>query len=509
MKRHIVVAALALIAVVWPALASAQTTGWTRPIELSVRSQVSQLPDIIAGPEGSVHTVWWSHIRLGEQETVGADVLMYRELRNSTWSPANSIANPNRGASQSTIYNALALGRDGRLHALIRNSGSVEYLSAPQQDSWSVHSWSPPQRINGDGAAYYVDLAADSRSGLHALWTELVPEELRGEKCENCHDLIYRHTENGGDSWSVPLNLSQTAGNVVKPQIAVDQGDQIHVVWEEATTGLAGQGIRGGGVYRRSTDGGESWGEPVRFTLARDVPQRVSIGLHNQTSPVVVFSGTRTNALYYQFSGDGGQTWRAPAPIPGVQASILGQSADDAYAMATDGAGNVHLVFVGLLASESIELSQPRLLHLVWNGRAWSQPSVIASNGLLPEQPKIAVGNGNLLHVVWASRAPVTSDQDAAQSQQRVWYAAQQLNIAAVAAPPLFTPTPSIEAAAAPTAVPSTPLPTPLPTAIAGAAMLSAPPSWEGQGLMALVPALLLTTTVVLVLVVGVWRRNH
>jgi len=119
--------------------------------------------------------------------------------------------------------------------------------------------------------------------------------------------------------------------------------------------------------------------------------------------------------------------------------------------MATDSAGSVHLVLVGRTAQDQKSLS---VLHLTWDGTAWSGPEAITTLlGDVPEWPRIAVGNGNQLHAVWFVRdAAHVWDPD--NGRYQIWYARGTSSAPPVT--PIARPT-------------STPVPqqTPTPTAMA------------------------------------------
>jgi hypothetical protein len=89
--------------------------------------------------------------------------------------------------------------------------------------------------------------------------------------------------------------------------------------------------------------------------------------------------------------------------------------------------------------------------HLTWDGERWSEPGLIAyyPGSAVPEYPKIAVGQGNRLHVVWFVRSGEGTEF------MRIWYS--ELGIDAPPEEPVPTPTPT------PTLMP-TPMPTLTPT---------------------------------------------
>jgi hypothetical protein len=226
--------------------------------------------------------------------------------------------------------------------------------------------------------------------------------------------------------------------------------------------------------------------------------------------------------------------------------------------MATDGAGNVHLVMVGFpTADTNPDLNlrrtdqrvRPRLLHLIWDGTSWSSPEVVTSEDRYPgwsaetvnacdtidpnsaesrskegrealkacqllerypEWPRATI-SGSTLHLAWFTRNGVDRfDSDHASYQ--VWYSARPLDAPAVAPPLQFTPMPTAAPTMIPTATPIPPTPTLAPAA-AQSPQVGGPPAWEVPGLLVLSLAVL-PVIGLLGLVIGArailfrWRRR-
>ncbi len=542
MKRLAALSVLMLVVLLWShAPTAAQGSAWSRPVPVSDihKTPSSWWPDLAAGPDGSVHIIWSSGLPGKKKEEAALDLLMYRELRDGKWSPINDIDVPGKGGY--TVRNSIIMGQDGRLHILVREGLVTTYYSAPWEKAWSATAWSAPRRING-GGSYFNTLAMDSKGSLHVFWNEAIPDDPNKPKpaCSSCADLFYRRSSDGGHTWSSPINLSQSPEGSVKPQVKVDKNDNLHVVWEEGFDWYASAGVPVAGMYRRSRDGGKSWDPPVRFTLPSfvsqqpiptsepgatpaptpaplpDAPRQMTIGLYQNSAPLVVYRGNVTDHLYYQFSDDNGGTWSKLAVIPGIRARDIRNTDHDEYTMATDGSGNVHLICTGFLSDDAAENSPLRLLHLIWNGKTWSEPEIIASDDAYPDLDKVtrmdgkrlhvypewphAVISGNELHVTWFTR----NEKDlfaSGQAYYQVWYSARHIDGPAVAPLTLFTPVPT---AAVPTLSPS---PAPIPPPTIAPAILSAPPvggalAWEAPGVLDLGIAVL-SATALLALAIG------
>ncbi|HLF25345.1 MAG TPA: sialidase family protein [Anaerolineae bacterium] len=480
--------------------AVAQGNGWSTPVLVS-EPPSSWFSDIVVAPDGAVHIIWSS----GKErpgELAGYDLLMHRALLpDGIWSPINDISNPGFGGF--AVRNSIILGRDGRFHILLRSAMRVEHISVLWEQASSAAAWSPPRRINsGRNTPYYTELATDSRGTLHAVWTENTPDDPQQprEKCSLCSDLYYRHSSDGGDLWSTPINLSQMPQGTDKPQIKIDQRDRIHVAWDEGLDrNVASDPLWG--AYRRSDDGGITWTPVITFSLPTDLIQQTTLGVTGNGNPIAVYRATASQTIYYQSSPDGGNTWNAPQPLLGVLARSVNETLFDGYSTVTDGAGRVHLFLSGLRASDAQVRVKPLLLHLVWDGRSWSTPEVVIDDGLYPEWPN-AVVDGNTLHLTWFTR----SEEDrfiSDRANYQVWYSRETLDGPPVNLLPTFTPMPTATPWPTPTPIPTT---TPWPTFSSGSLPANAQagqPNLENHALTSLflgaAPIIIIAAVVVVV----------
>ncbi|HWQ12429.1 MAG TPA: exo-alpha-sialidase [Roseiflexaceae bacterium] len=413
---------------------------------------------------------------------------MYRELRDGKWSPVNDVVAAGTGGY--TVRNSMVLGRDGRLHVLMRNHTRIEHVSAPWEKAWTAASWGEARGITADGA-YYVALGVDSNNTLHAFWSQALvddPQHPRPE-CPNCANLFYRRSSDGGLTWSAIVNLSHSSDGDNRPQVKVDRQDRIHVVWDQGEDWYAGAGTPKRGIYRRSDDGGKSWRPPVEFVVPDDAVQQTTLAVTPEGNPMVVYR-TVTGKIYYQTSLDGGDTWAPPARLPGVVArDTIGNSLDQ-YSMESDSAGNVHLLMVGYLDTVvNPELRPPSLFHLTWNGTLWSAPETVMSNELYPEWPVLVVGGGNQLHAVWYTRN-ADDRLNSERARYRIWYSGRRVGAPATTPLPLFTPQPTAEPTVEATTVP-TPTRTAVPASFAEIPPPDGPPRWETRSLSTIALALL------------------
>ncbi len=416
--------------------AFAQVGRWSTPIPLGAY----WFPDVAVDGSGRAHVVWSSGAE-------GFDTVMYAAKDEGGWSQPVDIAAVRQiaGGGEATRPTLLLDSRN-TLHLTYRYT-SIYYTQAPAGGAGVPGYWRAPLLID---EGYFSRMAQDSQGVLHLIFTQNVPTE----SCRICYHIFYVRSVDEGLSWSDPIDISVQLTGAAKPQMIVDRQDNIHVVWEAGYGGSYGQLSDPTTVmYVASYDGGVTWSrpyplDPTRGASTASMARNVTLAEDGNGHLVAVWWAIPEDAVYYQLSRDAGQSWSSPAPVPDVLGIwALYQSRLDSYATAVDSRGRVHLVLAG---RRMVEQPGAELLHVIWDGANWSSPSVIASyEGNMPEWPRIAVGLGNQLHVVWFVRdAENLFNSDAGNYQ--VWYASGATDSPALA----------------PVAVPAIPPPTPVATAL-------------------------------------------
>ncbi len=442
-----------------------QTPSWTQPVRLSAPDLWAWFPDITADPSGAVHVVWSSSIvPSGGDESAGSfDTIVYTQSQDGqSWSKAVDVI-AFEEANEATRP-AILVDSNGILHLTCRYT-SIYYSQVPVQAASTVSAWRPRRKVSSFQVAYFSRPAIDGQGRLHLIYTENVANP---PDCPICFHIFYRWSDNHGLSWSNLVDISNLPTGAAKPQILIDKQDVIHLVWEAGHGGSYGQLVDPTKVvYAASYDRGKTWTSPMEFIAPGGIGKDITIGIDGRGKLVVAWLDEVQDLVYYQFSSDQGRSWSPPQPIPGVWGgwSVYQARLDD-YAMATDSAGDIHLVLVGRTASDQKSLD---VLHLRWDGSTWSQPEIIANYaGNVAEWPRIAISDGNQLHVVWYVRDVVniwsTVDKDKPHS---IWYAHGSSSAPALTPvpwptrAPILAPTP---AATVPVVTPTrTPTSTPTP----------------------------------------------
>ncbi len=458
--RRIALFELLLLSLLLSLPAQAQQGGWSEPVQISPPDINGWFADPAVDSEGRVHVVWDALYpptsALGESQ----GVTLYAVRENGRWSRPNDIEvhDPSAVARPAIVCD----GAD-RLHLLFRQNRAVYYTHADAEIAWSVQSWSTPHRISGLLDTYIPDLLVGPDGTIHAFWAEWVPVTLSEEECFREHrqpylaDIFYRASHDGGEHWGKAIDLSNTpdvgSGRV---SVAMDEFGGLHVGWDEGwdRVSLDGEPLRV--AYAHSLDGGLTWSEPRIFSPTGETYAQMTVGTGEGGKVLLVWRELTGNRLLYVHSEDRGITWSEPQPIPGFYARRW-RSPYDAYDMATDALGRIHLVAVGD-TSPTTARSPESLYHLVWDGERWSEiePIALYPGPANPEFPRITIEKGYRLHVVWFVRP-----EGVVTKGVKVWYAERTLDDVEPHPTPTWTPTPT--ATPRPTLTP-TPTPPPSPT---------------------------------------------
>jgi hypothetical protein len=419
---------------------------WSEPVILSQTSVGSWFPDLAVDSQERVHIIWENHLE-GWKKKEGDVVHSATHIvvnNDGTLSEPNDVFS--RWAPSGVIYR-LALAADdlGHTYMTVLLGNQVYFLRAASDASHSARAWSEPKGLSGGGVAYMSDIAADSRGTVHVVWQKTVPVLQEDDTLLSLFDIFYRRSEDGGQTWSPLVNLSDSPVSEGKAQIKIDSSDTVYVTWDEGGQGVVvasgTEGTSYRGVLIVSQDGGETWSSPSKFSYPENTNSQVASASNGKGGVLVVWRSD-DGLIYYDWSTDGGKSWAPPATIPGILA--YSRSGFDAYDMAVDSAGTIHLIAAGQLSEEHPSRG---IYHLAWDGSAWSLPVLIynseqpGQDPLVGMYPKIVVSQGNRLHAVWHTHA----DSDYSQGRY-IWYSTSQ----SMAPPQPLLPTPT-----------STPVPSP------------------------------------------------
>lgn len=200
--------------------------------------------------------------------------------------------------------------------------------------SWAIYykrsadggvTWGPDTRLT-HGVDLFRMGAAASGSTLHIVWASksLVLPTPGGT--HTWGEIYYMHSLDGGRSWEPTMRLTQPDACAMRPAVAAS-GREVHVAWFDRRDSTRQWDWEV--YYKRSTDGGATWGPDVRMTRTPTHTRHPQIVATDQGVVCCiwedgqVFDGAKWSgdpALYASVSTDHGKSWKAPRRITSINA---------------------------------------------------------------------------------------------------------------------------------------------------------------------------------------------
>ena len=201
-------------------------------------------------------------------------------------------------------------------------SGSLVHVSwRARHSTWEVYykrstdgglTWGADTQMTNNTTHSYAPSIAVSGFLVYIVWYYFI---------DNSYEIYYKRSTDGGINWGAAIRLTNNAGGSIYPSIAVS-GSLVNVVWQESRDGTFPEIY-----YKRSTDGGLTWGADTRLTYNPAWSVRPSIAVSSSLVHVVWYDERDGNdEVYYKRSTDGGVTWEADTRLTSASAESLAPS---------------------------------------------------------------------------------------------------------------------------------------------------------------------------------------
>jgi hypothetical protein len=165
------------------------------------------------------------------------------------------------------------------------------YEIAHRKTTDAGNTWSSVNNVTWNTTSAYPDIAIDSGDMLYVVW---------GNSKSGNMEIYFKKSTNSGTTWIGLKRLTWNAGDSIRPCIAVDSTGHIHVIWQDETPGDWQI------FYKKSTDGGASWSSNYRMTWAN---QALGPSLVKDSSDYLYMFYDTSLDIYYKKSTDKGASW--------------------------------------------------------------------------------------------------------------------------------------------------------------------------------------------------------
>lgn len=366
-------------------------------------------PDVAVDAYGDPHVVWD-----GSRDRMS--LLLHSQLYDGNWTKPFDVVT--ESDVNSNIWRGSVTADDaGFLY--IQEQGSIVYLRKFSARPGGVSQFHRLRPLYLDDGSFYMGaLLAQPNGVLHVLFdrlTEVVDDDPATPP--SLGDVYYRRAEKRATSWSPAVNLSETPVGETREKLEADSRGVLYASWDEGWDRPTWYGEPERGVLRISRDSGRSWSPKIEFDRPDRSNAQLAVAGNGRGGTLAVWRPTtRDDAVFYSWSNDDAASWSAPKEIPGFLPRLWSDTPFDAYDVAVDSAGVIHLLAVGRIDPED---THSQLYHLSWDGESWSPPRLVHGSSDWPEYPRIVASQGNRLHAVWFERNLLNTE---AASTYQIWY---------------------------------------------------------------------------------------
>jgi len=281
--------------------------------------------------------------------------------------------NPQIAATGNSVYvtwQDRTPGRDDIFFAVSNNNGQT--FSTTLNLSNNVGSSSNPQ-------------IAATGNNVYVTWIDDTPGN---------GDIFFSASSDNGQTFSIPINLSNNTGFSILPQIATS-GNNVYVTWYDGTPGNSDI------FFSESSDNGQTFSSPINLSNNTGTSQAPQIAASGNNVYVTWEDNTPGNQdTFFSASSDNGQTFSTPINLSnntGISlAPQISASENNVYVIWDDVTlGNADIFF-----SASSD-----------NGQTFSSPINLSNNaGISSEMQISAIGNN--VYVTWIDNTNILGGFD-------------------------------------------------------------------------------------------------
>ncbi len=368
MKRIIIVSAVLLFLSVNMSIAQ-----WEPDVRLtnSIANSNTRPSNCIAAVGNTVHIVWYDD-RDGNRD------IYYKQSTDGgiNWGADTRLTSN----SSSSSYPSIAISGNN-VHVVWQDNRDGNQEIYYKRSSDGGINWGANTRLTNNTFSSETPSISVSGSNVHVVWVD---------NRDGNYEIYYKLSIDGGINWGTDIRLTNNTYSSLSPSIAVTVS-LVYVVWYDERDG--NREI----YYKRSADGGISWGAETRITYGIYASEFPVIGV-SSTFVHVVWNDSRdgNSEIYYKRSTDGGINWSADT-------RLTNNSAYSLYSSISVSGSNVHIVWNDFRDGNFPYSGEIYYKHSVDNGLNWDIDTRLTNDSADSFYPSIAV-SGTKVHVVWQDK---------------------------------------------------------------------------------------------------------
>ncbi|MBA7620246.1 hypothetical protein ES703_27591 [subsurface metagenome] len=318
----------------------------------------------IAAEEDTVHVVWYDH------RDANWEIYYKRSTDGGTsWGTDTRLTDD---LNFSRFPSVAVEGSDVHVVWYDIRDGNWEIYYKRSTDGGT--SWGTDTRLTDNINFSFCPSIAVSGSDVHVVWYDTR---------DGNWEIYYKRSTNGGTSWGTDSRLTNNFANSWYPSVAVE-GSDVHVAWYDTRDGNWEI------YYKRSTNGGTSWGTDTRLTDNPAESRYSSIAVSGSNVHVVWRDKRDGNhEIYYKRSTNGGTSW-------GTDTRLTDDIASSQYPSVVSSGNNVHVVWIDYRDGND-ETYYKRSTD---GGTSWELDTRLTNDPASSSYPSVAV-SGSYVYVVW------------------------------------------------------------------------------------------------------------
>ena len=186
-------------------------------------------------------------------------------------------------------------------------------------------SWGPESQLTYSSTAYWPSICA-AGPVVHVVWRE---------KCDGNKEIYYKRSTDGGITWEADIRLTNDPANSQYPCISANDL-VVHIVWKDDRYGNYAI------FYKRSEDGGLSWGVDTWLTDSYGQVWGPSLAVSGSAVHIVWDDNPDGDfEIYYKRSENGGLSW-------GENTRLTNALGDSKYPYIAVSGPKVHVIWTDL-----------------------------------------------------------------------------------------------------------------------------------------------------------------
>lgn len=250
----------------------------------------------------------------------------------------------------------------------------------------SITQWQNDQRLTIDPQSSYTSYnnarcIVSNGNNVHVVW-----HDLRNQLSnDGNYEIYYKRSSDGGLTWGPDTRITNAFGPSSNPSITFS-GSNMHIVWWESRDGNTEI------YYKRSTNEGESWGNDIRLTNDAGASTYPTVA-SSQSNTYAVWVDNRdgNTEIYFKRSSDAGNSW-------GNDTRLTNNSAISGSPSIVSYNSNVHISWNDLKDTSTFEIYYKKSTD---GGINWSNDKRLTYDQATSYLSSIAAFGSNV-HVVWS-----------------------------------------------------------------------------------------------------------